>query len=64
MDEISTTLNVIVNKATLKESDVIALLDQDEMMFYHAIRSELDLLRKKPSQRVLDNIMLFSQILR
>lgn len=64
MDEISTTLNVIANKATLKESDVIALLDPDEMMFYHAIRSELDLLRKKPSQRVLDNIMLFSQILR
>lgn len=64
MGEISTTLNVIAKKATLKESDVIAILNPDEMMFYHAIRSELDLLQKSPSQHVLDNIMLFSQILR
>jgi hypothetical protein len=63
MDETFTTLNLIANKATLKESDVIALLDPDEMVFYHAIRSELDLLQKKPSQQTLDIILQFSKSL-
>ena len=62
MDETSTTtLNVTTNKATVKESDVIALLGMDEVIFYHAIRSELDLLQKAPQQQTVENILNFSK---
>jgi hypothetical protein len=62
MDETSTTtLNVTVNQANVKESDVISLLGMDEVIFYHAIRSDLDLLQKAPQQQTIDNILNFSK---
>ena len=65
MDETSTTtLNVTINKAIVKESDVIELLGSDEMIFYHAIRTELDLLQRIPQQQTIDNILNFSKGLR
>lgn len=66
MDETSTTtLNVPVNEqAAMKEEDVIALLGPDEMIFYHAIRTDLDLLAKAPQQQTINNILNYSKSLR
>jgi hypothetical protein len=65
MDETSTTtLNVTNNQATVKESDVTALMDPDEMVFYHAIRADLDLLQRVPHQQTIDNILKYSTSLR
>jgi hypothetical protein len=63
MDETSTTtLNVTINhEAAMKDSDVIALMDPDEMVFYHAIRTDLDLLRRNPNQQTIENILNFSK---
>jgi hypothetical protein len=65
MDETYTrTLNVTINKADVKESDVMELLEPDEMIFYHAIRADLDLLQRVPQQQTIDNILNFSKSLR
>ncbi|QKJ31417.1 hypothetical protein HQ865_17145 [Mucilaginibacter mali] len=65
MDETSTrTLNVTANQANVMETDVIALMDADEMVFYHAIRTDLDALQRVPQQHVIDNILNFSKSLR
>ena len=65
MDETSTqTLNVTVNPSTVKETDVIELLDADEIIFYHAIRADLDLLQRIPQQQTIQNILNFSNGLR
>ena len=36
------------NKAQMKESDVHETLEADDLIFYHSIRADLDLLKKKP----------------
>jgi len=65
MDEIFTqTLNVTINQAIVKETDVIEFLDADEVVFYHAIRTDLDLLTRAPQQQTIDNILNFSNSLR
>ena len=65
MDETFTpTLNVTINKSIVKETDVIELLGPDEMVFYHAIRTDLDKLKKAPKQHVIDRILNFSKSLR
>jgi hypothetical protein len=65
MDETSTTtLNVTINKAIVKESDVIELLETDVMIFYHAIRIDLDLLQRAPQQQTIDNILMYSRSVR
>lgn len=65
MDETSTTsLNVTVNQVNAMETDVIALMDADEMVFYHAIRTDLDALQRVPQQQTIDNILNFSKSLR
>lgn len=62
MDETSTTtLNVTINKATMMESDVMELLEPDEMIFYHAIRTDLDLLQRAPQQQTIENILNYSK---
>jgi len=65
MDEtFTTTLNVTNNQAAMKESDEIALMDPDEMVFYHTIRTDLDLLQRVPQQQTIDNILKYSKSLR
>jgi hypothetical protein len=62
MDETSTTtLNVTNNQSAVKESEEIALMDPDEMVFYHAIRADLDLLQRVPQQQTIDNILKYSK---
>jgi len=65
MGENSTTiLNAITNMATVKGTDVIENMDADELIFYHALRTELDLLNRQPSQQSIDRILDHSKSLR
>jgi hypothetical protein len=57
----TTTLNVTINKAIVKETDAIELLGANEMMFYHTIRTDLDMLRRVPKKQTIDHILNFSK---
>ncbi|AMR31325.1 hypothetical protein A0256_07750 [Mucilaginibacter sp. PAMC 26640] len=52
------------NKAQMKDSDVHENLDADAMIFYHSIRADLDLLKKKPKLQTIHHILDYSKSLR
>ena len=57
MDETSTnSLNTIINKEQVEKQD-IETLDADDLIFYHSIRAELDLLRKEPKLQTIHYIL-------
>ncbi|WDF56395.1 hypothetical protein [Mucilaginibacter sp. KACC 22063] len=60
----TTTLNVINNQEAMENLSVIENLDADELMFYHAIRTDLDKLRLKPNLQTIHNILAYSKSLR
>jgi hypothetical protein len=66
MDETSTTttLNETSNQAAMKESDAMENLEADELIFYHSLRNDLDLLKKNPSLQTIHNILDYSKSLR
>ena len=65
MGENSTTiLNAITDMAKVKGTDIVEYMDADELIFYHALRTELDLLNKKPNQHSIDIILEHSRSLR
>jgi len=57
-------LNAVTNKAQLKESDVHENLEADDVIFYHSIRADLDLLKKKPKLQTIHHILDYSKSLR
>jgi hypothetical protein len=59
MDETSTknSLNTVINNEKVEEQDVFETLDADDLIFYHSIRAELDLLRKEPRLQTLHYIL-------
>ena len=58
MDETSTnSLNTVINNAKVEEQDVLGTLDADELIFYHSIRAELDLLKKEPKLQTIHYIL-------
>ncbi|HVW12386.1 MAG TPA: hypothetical protein VHB54_01105 [Mucilaginibacter sp.] len=62
MDEISTTtLNTKPDGKTMNESDVIENLDADDLIFYHSLRTDLDLLQKNPGSQTIQNILNYSK---
>ncbi len=62
MNETSTTIyQEITNTTEVKDSDVIEIMDADEVIFYHAIRVDLDLLYKKPKAFTIDRILEYSK---
>ena len=64
MDEtFTTTLNLLTNKAKVNE-ELQENLDGDELMFYHSIRAELDLLKKKPKVQTIHLILDYSKSFR
>jgi hypothetical protein len=64
MDEtFTTTLNVLTNKAKVNE-ELQVNLEGDELMFYHAIRADLDLLKKNPKLQTIHHILDYSKSLR
>ena len=66
MEETSTTttLNESSNQAAMTESDAIENLGADELIFYHSLRQDLDLLKKNPSLKTVHNILNYSKSLR
>ncbi|QXV65818.1 hypothetical protein INP83_01600 [Mucilaginibacter sp. 21P] len=60
----TSTLNAFTNKAQVKESDLHENLEADDVIFYHSIRAELDLLKKKPNPQTIHQILDYSKSLR
>jgi len=64
MEETFTTnLNVLTNKAMVKE-ELKENLEGDELMFYHSLRTDLDLLKKNPKLQTIHHILNYSKSLR
>jgi len=57
-------LNSVTNKAQVKQSEVHENLEADDMVFYHSIRADLDLLKKKPKLQTIHHILDYSKSLR
>ena len=66
MDETSTTttLNETSNTAAMKASEATENLEADELIFYHSLRTDLDLLKRNPSLKTVHNILNYSKSLR
>ncbi|WP_345950383.1 hypothetical protein ABDD95_02820 [Mucilaginibacter sp. PAMB04274] len=65
MGETSTRfLNALTNNTMVEGLDVTEHVDADELLFHHAIRTELDLLQKKPKQQTIENLLNYSKSLR
>ncbi|MDB5130686.1 MAG: hypothetical protein JWR02_435 [Mucilaginibacter sp.] len=64
MDEtFTTTVNVLTNQAKVNE-ELQENLEGDELMFYHSLRADLDLLEKTPKLQTLHHILDHSKSLR
>ena len=64
MDEtFTTTLNVLTNKAKVNE-ELQENLEGDELMFYHSLRADLDLLKRNPKLQTIHQILDYSKSLR
>ncbi|MBK0377939.1 hypothetical protein [Mucilaginibacter segetis] len=56
--------NAVTNKAGVKQSEVHENLEADDMIFYHSLRVDLDLLKKKPKLQTIHYILDYSKSLR
>jgi len=64
MDETFTaTLNVLTNKAKVNE-ELQENLEGDELMFYHSLRTDLNLLKRTPKLQTIHHILDYSKSLR
>jgi len=64
MDEtFTTTLNSLTNKVKVNE-ELQENLEGDELMFYHSLRADLDLLKKTPKLQTIHHILDHSKSLR
>lgn len=64
MDEtFTTTLNVLTNQARVNQ-ELQENLEGDELMFYHSLRADLDLLKRNPKPQTIHSILDHSKSLR
>ena len=64
MDEtFTTTLNVLTNKAKVNE-ELEENLQGDELVFYHSLRADLELLKRNPRPQIVHQILDYSKSLR
>ena len=64
MDEtFTTTLNLLTNKAKVNE-ELQENLEGDELMFYHSLRADLDLLERNPKLQTIHYILDYSKSFR
>jgi hypothetical protein len=59
----TTTLNTVINNAQVKDTDANENLEADDLIFYHSLRADLDLLRKKPKLQTIHYILDYSKSL-
>ena len=65
MDETFTnSFHTVLNNAQVKNSEAQVNLDADDLIFYHSIRADLDLLKKKPKLQTIHYILDHSKSLR
>ena len=61
----TTTINETSNQAAMKATDASTEnLEADDLIFYHSLRNELDLLKKNPSSKTVHQILNYSRSLR
>jgi len=61
----TTTINETSNQAAMKSTDATTEnLEADDLIFYHSLRNELDLLKKNPSSKTVHQILNYSRSLR
>ncbi|MDB5116874.1 MAG: hypothetical protein JWQ79_2366 [Mucilaginibacter sp.] len=58
------TLNELTNQYEVKNPDVNENLEGDDLMFYHSLRADLDLLLIKPKLQTIHYILDHSKSLR
>lgn len=58
------TLNAVTNTVQVKESEVQENLEADDVIFYHSIRADLDLLKKNPKLQTIHHILDYSKSIR
>jgi len=58
------TLNGLHDQTKMKQADVTENLDGDDLIFYHSLRADLDLLKKKPKLQTIHYILDHSKSLR
>ncbi len=58
------TLNVLTNQNEVKKADVNENLEGDDLMFYHSLRAELEVLTKTPKLQTIHYILDYSKSLR
>ena len=64
MDETFTKiLDLPANVAKVNE-ELIENLDAEELMFYHSLRTDLELLKRNPQVQTVHNILNYSRSLR
>jgi hypothetical protein len=64
MDEtFTTTLNLLTDKAMVN-AELQENLEGDELMFYHSLRADLDLLKMNPKDQTIHHILDHSKSLR
>lgn len=64
MDEtFTTTLNLLTDKAMVN-TELQENLEGDELMFYHSLRADLDLLKRNPKVQTIHHILDYSRSLR
>lgn len=63
MGETSTTLNAVANHNNdeVKKENVQESLEADEVIFYHSLRTQLELLEKKPKLQTIHYILDYSK---
>jgi hypothetical protein len=55
------TLNALTNQHEVKKENLKENLEGDELMFYHSLRPNLELLAKKPKLQTIHNILDYSK---
>ena len=58
------SLNTVIKNAQMKDREVQENLDADDLIFYHSLRVDLDLLKKKPKLQTIHYILDYSKSLR
>lgn len=63
MGETFTTLNALANHNNdeVKKDNVKENLEADELIFYHSLRTELELLQKQPKLQTIHYILDYSK---
>jgi len=65
MGETSTKFfNATINNAMVEGLDVTEHVDADEMLFHHALRTELDAMQVRPKKQTIENLLNYSKSLR